>query len=215
MLVTDNLSSSLSGYDLDPIMDTEPEPTASDGRPRAPGDLWLLQELVNTRDVLPNTDELADVAALRSWLVGHGLLEEADAADLDQADLERITAFREAMRELLRTNLGDPIPPWALAVLNAEAERSALRVDFGSRGCAGLAPIGRSAADRVLGRLLAGVAAADVEGTWKRLKVCADDTCAWAYYDVSRNASRSWCSMKSCGNRAKARRHRERARATT
>ena len=193
-------------------MSTEPA-TASDGRPRAPGDLWLLQELVNTRNVLPNTDELGDVAALRTWLVGHALLDEAEAAGLDGEDHARITAFREAMRELLRTNLGDPIPPDALRVLNAEAERSALRVDFGSRGCAGLVPAGRSAADRVIGRLLAAVAAADVEGTWKRLKVCADDTCAWAYYDVSRNASRSWCSMDVCGNRAKARRHRSRARA--
>jgi predicted RNA-binding Zn ribbon-like protein len=194
-------------------MATEPDPTASDGSPRAPGDLWLLQELVNTRDVLPNTDELGDVAALRAWLVGHRLLDEAAAARLDRADLERITTFREAMRELLRTNLGDPIPPRALGVLNAEAERAALRVDFGSRGCAGLVPAGRGAADLVLGRLLAVVAAADVEGTWKRLKVCADETCAWAYYDVSRNASRSWCSMKSCGNKAKARRHRQRAAA--
>ncbi len=196
-------------------MVTEPEPTASDGRPRAPGDLWLLQELVNTRDVLPNTDELGDVAALRAWLTGHGLLDDAEAAELAGADLERITGFREAMRELLRTNLGDPIPTWALDVLNAEAERAALRVDFGRTGCAGLVPTSRRAADRVLGRLLAGVAAADAEGTWKRLKVCADDSCAWAYYDVSRNASRSWCSMQSCGNKAKARRHRERARATT
>ncbi len=196
-------------------MVTEPEPTASEDRPRAPGDLWLLQELVNTRDISPNTDELADVAALRAWLTGHDLLDEAEAAELDGADLERITGFREAMRELLRTNLGDPIPQWALDVLNAEAERAALRVDFGSTGCAGLVPTSRRAADRVLGRLLAGVAAADAEGTWKRLKVCADDTCAWAYYDVSRNASRSWCSMQVCGNKAKARRHRERARATT
>ena len=194
-------------------MVTEPDATASDGSPRAPGDLWLVQELVNTRDVQPNTDELADVASLRSWLVAHGVLDEATAAEIDAADLERITAFREAMRELLRTNLGDPIPAGALGVLNAEAGRSALRVDFGHRGCAGLVPMGRSAADQVLGRLLAGVAAADVEGSWKRLKVCADDTCAWAYYDASRNASRSWCSMKSCGNRAKARRHRQRAAA--
>lgn len=186
------------------------EPTASDGRPRAPGDLWLLQELVNTRDVLPNTDEVGDVASLRTWLVSYGLLDEAAAADLDEAGRERIATFREAMRELLRTNLGDPIPPWALGVLNAEAERAALRVDFGERGCAGLVPTGRGPADRVLGRLLAGVAAADVEGTWKRLKVCADDECAWAYYDVSRNVSRSWCSMKGCGNKAKARRHRQR-----
>lgn len=198
-----------------PSAEMDTEPTASDGRPRAPGDLWLLQELVNTRDVLSNTDDVADVASLRAWLVGHGMLDEASAARLGEADHRRIVEFREAMRVLLRTNLGDPIDPEALAALNGEAERAALRVDFGSHGCAGLVPASRAPADRVLGRLLAAIAAADVEGTWKRLKICADDTCAWAYYDASRNVSRSWCSMKSCGNRAKARRHRERAKATT
>ncbi|HZS15769.1 MAG TPA: CGNR zinc finger domain-containing protein [Candidatus Dormibacteraeota bacterium] len=186
------------------------ELTASDGRPRAPGDLWLLQELVNTRDVLPNTDELPDVASLRRWLVAHEVLDEAEADELTARDLARVTTFREAMRVLLRTNLGDPVDSAALALLNAESARTPLRVELGETGCAALVPAGRGA-DRVLGRLLAGIAAAEVEGNWKRLKVCADDTCEWAYYDVSRNASKAWCSMKGCGNRAKARRFRQRS----
>jgi predicted RNA-binding Zn ribbon-like protein len=31
--------------------------------------------------------------------------------------------------------------------------------------------------------------------------------CGWLFVDESRNGSRRWCSMKDCGNRAKARRH--------
>src|SRR5256712_7708540 len=31
--------------------------------------------------------------------------------------------------------------------------------------------------------------------------------CSWLFVDDSRNGSRRWCSMKDCGNRAKARRH--------
>ena len=31
--------------------------------------------------------------------------------------------------------------------------------------------------------------------------------CSWLFVDESRNGSRRWCSMKDCGNRAKARRH--------
>jgi len=197
-------------------MDTQGVTATPDDEAQAPGDLLLLQQLVNSYDLEENTEALQDVAGLRAWLVGHDLLRDDEAAALDSADLARVTAFREAMRVLLRTNLGDPIDPAALALLNAEAERGALRVDFGELGCAGLLPTGRRGADRVMGRLLAAIAAADVDGTWKRLKVCADETCAWAYYDVSRNASRAWCSMESCGNRAKARRHRRRtaARAT-
>lgn len=36
--------------------------------------------------------------------------------------------------------------------------------------------------------------------------------CAWLFIDETRNRSRRWCSMSSCGNRAKARRHYHRAR---
>jgi predicted RNA-binding Zn ribbon-like protein len=53
-----------------------------------------------------------------------------------------------------------------------------------------------------------------VAGTWSRLKVCPADDCQWAFYDHSRNHSRTWCEMEECGNRAKARAWRERQRAS-
>lgn len=41
-----------------------------------------------------------------------------------------------------------------------------------------------------------------------RVRQCADDRgCGYLFIDSSRNHSRRWCSMESCGNRAKARRH--------
>ena len=41
-----------------------------------------------------------------------------------------------------------------------------------------------------------------------RVRQCADDRgCGYLFIDTSRNRSRRWCSMKSCGNRAKAKRH--------
>ena len=42
-----------------------------------------------------------------------------------------------------------------------------------------------------------------VSGNLGRLKRCSDPTCGWLYYDTSKNNSRRWCSMKTCGNRAK------------
>lgn len=39
-----------------------------------------------------------------------------------------------------------------------------------------------------------------------RVGECAGDGCGWLFLDTSRNRSRQWCSMDSCGNRAKARR---------
>ena len=38
------------------------------------------------------------------------------------------------------------------------------------------------------------------------LRVCASDSCDWLFIDTSKNHSRRWCNMKSCGNREKARR---------
>jgi predicted RNA-binding Zn ribbon-like protein len=40
-----------------------------------------------------------------------------------------------------------------------------------------------------------------------KLKRCANDQCKWLFVDDSKNGSRRWCSMSSCGNRAKAHRH--------
>jgi predicted RNA-binding Zn ribbon-like protein len=44
----------------------------------------------------------------------------------------------------------------------------------------------------------------------RRLRVCANDECRWVFNDHSPAGRRKWCDMSSCGNRAKAARHRER-----
>lgn len=41
----------------------------------------------------------------------------------------------------------------------------------------------------------------------KRIKQCPAEDCGWLFLDRSKNASRRWCDMRTCGNRAKARRH--------
>jgi predicted RNA-binding Zn ribbon-like protein len=63
-------------------------------------------------------------------------------------------------------------------------------------------PVARSAADLLTGGPLASI------------RVCEGRGCGWLFLDTSRNRTRRWCDMKICGNRAKARRHQERARMT-
>lgn len=47
----------------------------------------------------------------------------------------------------------------------------------------------------------------------QRVGECADDRgCGYLFLDTSRNRSRRWCSMETCGNRAKAHRHFIKAR---
>lgn len=58
-----------------------------------------------------------------------------------------------------------------------------------------LTPMLWSAADLLTGTLLG------------RVRECANDKCLWLFLDESKNGTRRWCSMKACGNRAKAHRH--------
>jgi predicted RNA-binding Zn ribbon-like protein len=39
------------------------------------------------------------------------------------------------------------------------------------------------------------------------LRECSDEACGWLFLDYSQGRRRKWCSMRDCGNRAKARRH--------
>ncbi|HVO43023.1 MAG TPA: ABATE domain-containing protein [Aggregatilineales bacterium] len=43
-----------------------------------------------------------------------------------------------------------------------------------------------------------------------RVHECGNGNCSWLFLDLSRNHSRRWCKMESCGNRVKARRFRRR-----
>jgi predicted RNA-binding Zn ribbon-like protein len=57
-------------------------------------------------------------------------------------------------------------------------------------------------------------AAAMLDGSFSRLKICPGPDCDWAFYDHSRNQSGRWCSMAVCGGRVKARAHYHRRRVT-
>jgi predicted RNA-binding Zn ribbon-like protein len=99
----------------------------------------------------------------------------------------------------------------ALADLARLAAQLPLVVDVAGEVPRLIPATGRSF-DDALARILAAVAGAVADGTWTRMKVCRQPDCRWAYFDESRNRSRTWCSMETCGNRAKARMFRERRR---
>jgi predicted RNA-binding Zn ribbon-like protein len=48
-----------------------------------------------------------------------------------------------------------------------------------------------------------------------RLRICASETCSGRFFDRSPAGRRRWCSMRTCGNEAKARRHRARQKTFT
>ena len=132
------------------------------------------------------------------------------ARSFSHDDLARAVAVREALRALLLANTGDALDPAAPATLTAAADRAQLTVAVDEHGHAHVEP--RAAGiDRVFGRLLGIVARAQADGSWERMKACPWHTCHVAFYDHSRNRSRTWCSMEVCGNRAKAQTYRRRS----
>jgi predicted RNA-binding Zn ribbon-like protein len=50
-----------------------------------------------------------------------------------------------------------------------------------------------------------------IHGPLDRLRECAADDCGWLFIDTTRNRARRWCSMQTCGNRAKVQQFRARA----
>ena len=171
----------------------------------APGDLALIERFVNTAELDTGRDEIAEARGLAHWVREEGL----GRASFSTADAARVVAFREALRALLLSHHGEAPDRDALALLGSESARAPLAIAFEPDGATRLEPAG-GGVEAVLGRLLAVIARADAEGTWGRLKACPADDCRWAFYDHSRNRSRSWCSMAGCGNRAKARSYRAR-----
>jgi predicted RNA-binding Zn ribbon-like protein len=70
-----------------------------------------------------------------------------------------------------------------------------------------------SGLDGILWPILRSAARLLTDGDHSRLGQCADDRgCGYLFYDTSRNRSRRWCDMNSCGNRAKSQRHYARHR---
>lgn len=176
----------------------------------APGRLELVQRFVNTADLDRGEDELDSQAALVGWLAQAGLVPAGTRATT--AELERALEVREGLRAVLGTHTGTAADPDAMAVLDRAADHASLRATFVS-GAPELSPSG-SGVDAALAHLLAIVTTAAADGTWQRLRACADQGCRWAFYDHSKNRSGRWCSMAVCGNQHKARSYRQRARAT-
>jgi predicted RNA-binding Zn ribbon-like protein len=171
-----------------------------------PGLLEVVQPFVNTND-LEGTDELDRPEALREWLTARGLLDPS--ADVGERDVVRAQQLREAIRGLLVANAGGSGDPDAVDVLNRAAADAHLVVSFNADGSTTLSPT-VTGVTGALGRILAVVHDAEAEGTWSRMKACRKHSCRWAFFDQSKNRSRTWCAMSVCGNRVKAQTYRER-----
>ena len=152
-------------------------------------------------------DLLAAPGDLNRWFRAAGVTSSAVAATQD--DLVAARKLREAIYVIALAIIdGETPPPAARATLNRIADSGSVRVKLSADG---LVQVSGSAAELIAAvaqgavRLLGGDAA-------DRIRQCEAEVCTRLFVDLSRRRDRRWCSMSSCGNRAKVAEFRRRAR---
>ncbi|MFI5231770.1 MAG: CGNR zinc finger domain-containing protein [Gemmatimonadales bacterium] len=189
--------------------------------------LWL--DFVNSDDAThargeARRDALDTFDGFVSWLSASRVLDDERATAMLRRAQQQPTGSSAALHEARRLR----------NVLRALAERGDAPQERATQTAIGEINriLGRSAGSRrveprsdggfvrnfvTAGDVFAGLmipiieSAADalVSGELQRVRRCADPRCARVFFDGSRNGTRRWCDMKTCGNRAKAARHRK------
>src|SRR3954452_17439499 len=169
-------------------------------------------------------DHLPTLDAALNWFVDRGVIHKEgadrtraiDAGDEAAAarDLGRIRALRSALREV-SLSLAAHEPPSAVALDTINRALHARQVIELVPGPDGVHVDHRHVGDPIddaLARLAEPLVTELTAGHPERIKSCASDPCDCIFYASSRTSRRRWCDMATCGNRAKAARHRARER---
>ena len=139
----------------------------------------------------------------------HRLLEWAGTHPRQAShELTHAKRFREALAALFgNARDGKRLEDTSLSVLNASVREGAAH--------RGLRNAGRSAEwtwqddppspRRLIWAVAAEAARVLTSSEREQVRQCGDAQCGWFFLDTSRNRTRRWCSMETCGNRNKAR----------
>ena len=161
-----------------------------------------------------NWSAQAGIATEHELRLAHrGAQQESAAAALA---LESVRAARDALHRVLlawlekRTPAKADVTLLATRIAAAQSQRRLVYAEARFRE-------GWASEDSDLERLLWPVMLSAQallldEVSMERLHQCPADECGWMFLDTSKNRSRRWCSMRTCGNLAKAQRHYARVR---
>lgn len=160
-------------------------------------------------------ETLVSPTDLARWLVVAGVASRELRVTREHLELAR--TLREAVDTCLSAAVeGEVCPAAAVRAIDRlipfAATRPTLRLDADGAPALGERPSADTARS-ALG--LVALDAAQMLGDPEeraRLRICAAEDCSARFYDRSPAGRRRWCSMRSCGNAAKARRHRARRR---
>src|SRR5687767_930640 len=188
--------------------------------------LWL--DFVNTDDVRRGVrfDALHEFEMFVQWLEAANVVDAERAAGLRRraqqqpsgaaaalVDARRVRASLRALAE--RGNSTEKARIDTLAEINRILGRSAGTRRLEPKGDGTFArsfvPVGDAFAGLMI-PVVESAADALVIGELARIRRCADGRCPRVFFDGTKNGRRRWCDMATCGNRAKAARHRVRLR---
>ena len=171
-------------------------------------------------------EELHAIADLLQWAAEAGLLSTADhrrlAAYYQRSPRAAAAALAKAIsvRDLLVAIFasvanGRSASPQLLSALNSALAQvpGLLRVHKGARGMEREWTSVADGLQKVLFTVLTSAAELLASDRSGRIRECGAADCTWLFVDESRNRSRRWCDMNACGNRMKARRYYQRAKA--
>jgi predicted RNA-binding Zn ribbon-like protein len=184
--------------------------------------LWL--DFINTDDVRRgvHVDVLRDFNLLVQWLEAADVLDAERAAGMRRrarqqpagataalADARRVRAALRALAE--RGASDEAVRNDVVSEINRVLGRSAGTRRLETRGdgsfVRSFVPVGDAFAGLMI-PLVESAADALVLGELSRVRRCADPRCPRVFHDSTKNGRRRWCDMATCGNRAKAARHR-------
>ena len=168
-------------------------------------------------------DQIRGYGHLLDWLSERGALPESaldqlreEAAADEEARrraLGRAWALRRALHDCFRAVLRrEPLAEASIALLNAAITDAppAFLLTRKADGIAFTMPVGPGP-DPLQPILRSALLLLSSPGL-ERLRECAAERCGRLYLDHTKNHSRRWCDMGTCGNRAKARRYQARRR---
>jgi predicted RNA-binding Zn ribbon-like protein len=172
-------------------------------------------------EMLPNFSSLIDwgeqaqliTADQASQLTAYAVSQPDEASRLHQQAIQ----LREAIYHIFSKNYaGEPIDPADLRLLNTMVRQAlAHRQVTASTGAFQWEWLPEvQGVDRILWPVAFSAAHLLTSENALRVRECEDDRgCGYLFIDQTKNHSRRWCSMDSCGNRAKAKRHYSRVQA--
>jgi predicted RNA-binding Zn ribbon-like protein len=184
--------------------------------------LWL--DFVNTDDALRGSrvDALEEFESFLAWMSAAAMLDgervggirrraeqQPAGAAAALADARRV---RVALRHLAEHGAyAEQVRAHALGEINRVLGRSVgtRRVERRPDGSFArtFVPVGDAFAGLMI-PIVDSAAEALILDELSRVRRCADGRCARVFYDATKNGRRRWCDMATCGNRAKAARHR-------